>query len=602
MPTITIGSVPNPAIICIGNAVTFTANGANLYAWSGGLSNGISFNPTSSSTYTVTGTDANNCNNTNTISLTVNPLPNVNSTPALATICFGQSMTLNGTGATTYTWSGGVLNNIPFTINNSTTYTVTGTDANGRSNTNTKLVTVNPLPTISVLPSNPAICLNQSVNLTAGGGSSYVWSPATGLNQTTGATVSASPTGSTSYTITGTSVNGCSNTISNTVTINPLPALSATPSSATICIGDSVTLNMNGANTYSWFPTAGLNQSTGPQVKASPNTTTTYTITGTNANGCTNTKVVTVTVNPSYNRYDTLDLCQGMSYTFGSQTITTSGNYINTYQSGLSCDSTVNLHVKVYDKPVSNFSLDEHACANESIQIQSNWQSPQASYLWDVGDGILSGNTQVVNVVWTIPGTKIVSLEVATQSPCMPEKFIDTIEVHQPQANIKVSDADTFFCIYDQVKLQTPNLNGYSYLWSPATYFNSKSYIAEGVVKEPVSVKVNVKDQWGCEAEDSKYLNVQPCCNAYLPNSFTPNGDGLNDIFRIIGEGNYHVLDFYVANRWGNIVFRTINQNEGWDGKIQGIEQSTDTYYYFLNYECSNGQKRFIKGDLLLLR
>lgn len=199
-------------------------------------------------------------------------------------------------------------------------------------------------------------------------------------------------------------------------------------------------------------------------------------------------------------------------------------------------------------------------------------------------------------------GTKIVSLEVATQSPCMPEKFIDTIEVHQPQANIKVSDADTFFCIYDQVKLQTPNLNGYSYLWSPATYFNSTSYIAEGVVKEPVSVKVNVKDQWGCEAREIKYLNVQPCCNAYLPNSFTPNGDGLNDIFRIIGEGNYHVLDFYVANRWGNIVFRTINQNEGWDGKIQGIEQSTSTYYYFLNYECSNGQKRFIKGDLLLLR
>jgi gliding motility-associated-like protein len=833
LPSITINSIPNPPTICLGASVTLTANGANTYAWSGGISNSVAFNPSSSTTYTVTGTNANNCSNTNSIAVTVNPLPNVNSTPAVATVCFGQSMTLNGTGANTYTWSGGVINNSPFTINNSTTYTVTGTDANGCSNTNTKLVTVNVLPTLGINPINPSICLNQSVNLTVGGASTYVWSPASGLNQTTGTTVTASPTSTTTYTITGTDANGCSNTISNTVAVNPLPTLSATPSSATLCIGDSVTLNINGASTYTWSPSAGLNQSTGSQVKASPIATTTYTITGTNANGCTSTQTISVTVNPlpvlsilpanpticlsesitltangatsytwtpntglnntsspivianptatqiytvtgtdangcentisttltvnplpvlsvlpvnpsicignavnmsvngastytwspsgglnttignsvqsnptvttsyqvigttalgckdslvntvtvnplpilsttplstticqgqstnltingantyawtpggslniaqgssvtaspyltttytivgtdvnsctsvaqilvnvnpSYNRFDTLELCQGMSYTFGSQTITTAGNYIHTFQTGLSCDSTVNLHVKVYDKPVSNFNLADHACVNEPVLIQNNWQSPQASYAWNVGDGILTGNTPSINVIWTIPGTKLVSLEVATQSPCIPELFVDTIQVHQAQANIIVSDADTFFCIYDQIKLQTPNINGYSYMWSPSLYFNSTSYIAEGVVKEPVTVKVYVKDQWGCEAEDSKYLDVQPCCNAYLPNSFTPNGDGLNDVFRIIGEGNYHILDFYVANRWGNIIFRTIDQNVGWDGKIQGVEQSIDTYYYFLKYECANGDKRVIKGDLTLLR
>jgi gliding motility-associated-like protein len=180
--------------------------------------------------------------------------------------------------------------------------------------------------------------------------------------------------------------------------------------------------------------------------------------------------------------------------------------------------------------------------------------------------------------------------------------YQDTVNVHQADAKIIVSDLDTLFCTYDQVKLQTTYYNGYTYLWSPSSNFNSSTFKVEGIVKEPVTVRVNVKDAWGCEAEDSKYLNVQPCCNAYLPSSFTPNGDGLNDVFRIIGEGNYHILDFYVANRWGNIIFRTIDQNTGWDGKIKGVEQSMDTYYYFLRYECANGEKRFIKGDLTLLR
>jgi gliding motility-associated-like protein len=174
--------------------------------------------------------------------------------------------------------------------------------------------------------------------------------------------------------------------------------------------------------------------------------------------------------------------------------------------------------------------------------------------------------------------------------------------VHEAQAKILLTDQDSIYCIYDNVKLHTQYIDGYSYVWSPSTYFNSNIYKAEGIVKEPVTVRVKVKDEWGCEAEDSKYLNVEPCCNAYLPNSFSPNGDGVNDVFRIIGYGNYHILDFYVANRWGNIIFKTIDQNTGWDGTINGIEQSMDTYYYYLRYECANGEKRFIKGDLTLLR
>jgi gliding motility-associated-like protein len=613
-PLPTLSATPSSATLCIGDSVTLNINGASTYTWSpsAGLNQStgsqVKASPMATTTYTITGTNANGCTNTQTISVTVNPLPVLFISPANPTICFSESITLTANGATSYTWTPNAgLNNTssPIVIANPTAtqiYTVTGTDANGCENTISTTLTVNPLPVLSLLPANPSICIGDAVNMSVNGASTYTWSPSGGLNTTVGNSVQANPTVTTSYQVIGTTSLGCKDSLVNTVTVNPLPILTASPISTTICQGESTNLTINGANTYAWTPGGSLNIAQGSSVTASPYLTTTYTIVGTDVNSCTSVAQILVNVNPSYNRFDTLELCQGMSYTFGSQTITTAGNYIHTFQTGLSCDSTVNLHVKVYDKPVSNFNLADHACVNEPVLIQNNWQSPQASYAWNVGDGILTGNTPSINVIWTIPGTKLVSLEVATQSPCIPELFVDTIQVHQAQANIIVSDADTFFCIYDQIKLQTPNINGYSYMWSPSLYFNSTSYIAEGVVKEPVTVKVYVKDKWGCEAEDSKYLNVQPCCNAYLPNSFTPNGDGLNDVFRIIGEGNYHILDFYVANRWGNIVFRTIDQNVGWDGKIQGVEQSIDTYYYFLKYECANGDKRVIKGDLTLLR
>ncbi|RYZ45157.1 MAG: hypothetical protein EOP49_25705, partial [Sphingobacteriales bacterium] len=159
-------------------------------------------------------------------------------------------------------------------------------------------VTVNPLPTINVTPASPAICIGTSTNLTASGASTYVWSPATGLSATTGATVTASPIITTIYSVTGTDGNGCVNTKAVTVTVNALPTISVTPSSPAICIGLSTSLTASGASTYVWSPATGLSATTGTTVTASPTGTTTYTVTGTDANGCINTRTVTVTVNP----------------------------------------------------------------------------------------------------------------------------------------------------------------------------------------------------------------------------------------------------------------------------------------------------------------
>lgn len=299
--------VTSNSSICSGGSVTLTATGATNYSWSPatGLNTTsgatVIASPASTTTYTVTGNGGcTSCTATTTV--TVNPIPTVAISPAAAAICNGQNTALTATGATTYTWSpatglnttsGATVTANPTTT---TTYTVTGSSA-GCSNTATVTVTVNPVPSVTVNPSAPAICLGQSVAITANGAQSYSWSPASGLSATTGTTVTASPTATQSYTVTGANAAGCTGTRTFTVTVNPLPTVSINPATTDICSGGSAALTAAGANTYSWSPATGLSATTGANVTAAPTTTTTYTITGTSNAGCSNTASSTVTVN-----------------------------------------------------------------------------------------------------------------------------------------------------------------------------------------------------------------------------------------------------------------------------------------------------------------
>src|SRR5258705_8746518 len=120
-------------------------------------------------------------------------------------------------------------------------------------------VTVSLLPVMSVTPTQ-TICVGQSVTLTANGANTYAWSPSTALSATTGASVAANPSSTTTYTVTG-DINGCTASIQVTVNVNPVPVLSVSPSQ-TICAGQSVNLNANGANTYAWSPSTALSSTT----------------------------------------------------------------------------------------------------------------------------------------------------------------------------------------------------------------------------------------------------------------------------------------------------------------------------------------------------
>lgn len=306
-PTVTASS--STTTICSGSPATLTATGGTSYTWMPGSLTGspVTVTPATSTTYTVTGTAANGCTATATQAITVNATPTVTATATNNSICTGGNTTITGGGASTYLWMPGSLTGTSITVTpaTSTTYTVTGTGANGCANTQTIVITVGSQPTVTV-SSNTTLCSGSSTTLSASGTTTYNWMP----GNLSGSSVTVSPTSTTTYTVTGTNAPGCSNTATVMVTVNPVPTVTATASTLTVCSGSPTTLTGAGASTYLWMP----GSLTGSSVVVSPTANTTYTVTGTDVNGCTDNGTIAIAVAglPSLNVTPTATtICQG---------------------------------------------------------------------------------------------------------------------------------------------------------------------------------------------------------------------------------------------------------------------------------------------------
>ena len=178
-----------------------------------------------------------------------------------------------------------------------TTYWVVGTALNGCKDSIDITIDVNPLPVLNVIGTNN-ICEGESTTLLVSGANSYIWTPSTSLNASVGNLVLASPSTSQTYIITGTDINQCVGTISYSVSVLPAPNISVIATEDTICIGNSSNLTAIGASSYIWNPSSSLNVSTSPVVSATPTTTTTYSVLGTDANNCSSTSSIIINVNP----------------------------------------------------------------------------------------------------------------------------------------------------------------------------------------------------------------------------------------------------------------------------------------------------------------
>lgn len=274
----------------------------------------------------------------------------------------------------------------------------------------------------------------------------------------------------------------------------------------------------------------------------------------------------------------------------------------------LGCNTTTTYDVKVVTIPHVTISMPENGCVHDSIKVGlGNYNSFIASMTWNFGAGINvmnSINEGPYQIQWNNPGVHRVQVEVSNTA-CETNSF-DTIRIHPaPDARFTTVSGSAQLCVGDSVRLAAVDNNGlYSYEWGPDRFFNhSNNYapVVNAYVAAAQSISLTVTTPHGCAAIETKLMEAELCCTVSLPNVFTPNGDGKNDIFRPITVGTHAMKMFMIVNRWGQKVFETINESEGWDGTLNGADQKIDTYYYILQYQC-NGKLQEQKGEVILLR
>ncbi len=579
LPTVQINS-GNAVNVCNGSSVTLTASGATNYSWNtGATSTSISVNPTSNTTYTVTGTDANGCVAQGTTSVSVLSLPAiaVNS----PTICFGQSATLTSSGASTtsnYSWSNGVnsTNTITVSPTTATSYTVTGTAANGCTSTAVSSVTVNTVPTITL--GAVTICNGQTATLTGNGASStsnYSWS--TGASGTN--TISVSPASNTSYTVTGTGANGCTNTASAMVTVNSLPNI--TVNSATICNGQSVNLTANNGNTYSWNTGA-----SGPVISVNPASTTSYTVTGVAANSCSNTAVATVTVNsvPSMSTAPVSSPSNCGQSTGALTGVVVNGNGTLTYSWTNASNTVVGTSANLNNQPAGVYNLtvtDANSCnavfgpfniSNPGAPVAPSVQATAASVCVG-GSFTLTANSNETNPIynWTGPNfsssTSTLTINPATLADggtyavtvtvnnCTSPPQTITVGVNAlPLAN--ATNTGGVYCSDSSITLAASG--GVSYSWTGPSGFNSLNQnpsISPSTVSNSGVYTVVVTDANGCSASDTAVVVVNQ----------TPTAPQVSTNPTLICEGQSLQL---FANSTGSVSYNWVGPN-GFSSNVQ---------------------------------
>lgn len=336
-----VANIVGNDIICAGESITLHATGGDNYLWNTGVNTAsLTHTPTSNTTYTCTVTSTNGCEAIASKEITVTPLP----TPEISGpdfLCENSSIQLTATGGSTYAWSNGITSP-QNTITQPGIYTVTVTQNNCSASTQTYITQYSiPHTTIS---GNTQFCAGDSTFITATGGDSYLWN--TGV---TSSSIIVYQSGN--YSVTISDEHGCTATQSTTITALELPQITINGNTQ-LCMNDAALLTANGANSYIW--NNGVESAT---LSVSPTENTTYSVTGTHANGCTASSSISLTVYPIFNIELTDEICQGGNYNengfmLGSQDEFGTFTHTRNLQTAFGCDSIVTLTLTVHPKPI----------------------------------------------------------------------------------------------------------------------------------------------------------------------------------------------------------------------------------------------------------
>ncbi len=412
------------------------------------------------------------------------------------------------------------------------------------------------------------------------------------------------------YSVTMQAYNNCINDTAIKIayiTVHPLPNISVSPTLPSICIGDSVTLTANGASTYTWTPTTGLNTNTGAIVLSTPSgPVNTYTINGIDANGCSSSSVISVSVNPLPVAHAGPDdtVCAGtnailsasggnnFAWSNGVGTQTTTVNpivqtvYTVTVSNG-NCSDTDHVTIFMGLAPTANAGADDTICRGSSATLSA---SGGGTYVWSNGASTAStGVSPIIQITYTVT---------VNNGNC-PDADEVTIFLHPPL----LVDAGNNVTISPGANTTLSASGGGSYQWMPSQGLNCTT--CQNPVAQPTATTkyfLVVTDVNGCTSLDSVLITIEiECGELFVPTAFSPNEDGQNDILFLYGKC-LRTLTFSIFDRWGNKVFETNDITQGWNGYFKERLMSTGVFAYTLTAVTDSNEDVIMKGNITLVR
>lgn len=562
--------------VCAGSALSFSASPATTYSWSGpgGFSsnsqnpNIINTLPSISGIYSVTETITSPCFMvlTGTLNVIVNPLPTPSIT-ATKILCEGQALNLTATGGANYIWQGpssfsSVLQNPvinPAPVGASGIYTVLAIDANGCSASVTSdPVTVDSLPVVTV--TNISACEGQSVSLSASSNAaSFTWH---GPNNFTSSFLNpglglATMAQQGAYTLNVTSAAGCTASAVAGLTVHAAPAAPTLSSNGIVCSSGIINLSSSASTSYAWQGPAGFTSSVqNPSFAVtSINQAGTYTLTITDLNGCTASNTV-----------------------------------------GLVVDQNVVPQIAAIGVAGCAPYCTSFTCTDPSA---ANWQ---------MGDGSTVASSSIAAVCYHLPGIYTVTAEPAT-SGCKGTTTFTVLVYPKPVADFNYAPYHPLAGL-DEVTFTDASHNAAISSWSWFFMDNAEftsalqnlafTYPDAGIY----AIALVVTSEQGCTDTLLKSIEVNEDMSLWVPNAFTPNNDGLNDVFFAKGYG-IAKFSMSIFDRWGEKVFTADDIHKAWDGTFEGRgtgKCKEDTYTWMIDVTDTFGKSKNKTGHVTLMR
>jgi gliding motility-associated-like protein len=475
------------------------------------------------------------------------------------------------------------------------------------------------IPTINVSGIPSILCTGETATLSASGAATYSWNTG-GL----GTAILVSPTVNATYSVIGTASNGCTNTAAFAVTVSPLPQLTISAASNSICSTQTITLNASGANSYTWFPSS----TTGNSIQVSPGTTQTYTVSGEDANGCENTTEfsVHVTPTPTLNVTVLFYLCSGNATLIanGAQTYSwVPGNFTGSMvlvsppstteytvvgANGTCTNSSISTVSIGVAPPLFISSNINSGCKGTCISFStsSNLFTPFTYYWGDTSNytAMITTHCFSTSGVYSVLAQAFYSTgcSVVTSNTIPITIFPSPIPAIQVSANSELImnkeiifdnisvGADLFDWNFGDSSALQKNI---SFISVAHTYTAAGNYCVKLVATETVH---------GCKDSTTKCIDILCESEIALPNIFTPNHDEANDVFRF---PNNCLKDMrcFIFDRWGTPIYDWKGPKGWWDGRnTSGDECSAGVYFYVLEYSDEKDKVIRKKGTISLLR